>query len=149
MNCRLVETKLSQFLDQELSGREMLAIRQHCGQCQACASELNSLTQVKAMLGSSPVAEPPIGFEARLHSAVFAGATLRPVAARFPFRSALVAAVAGAVLVVGVMRVIEPENPSAPIASSTESIDYETDQTVQGMMDPFGGQPIVTVSHGR
>jgi len=149
VNCRLVEAKLSQFLDQELSGREMMAIRHHCGQCGACASELSALSKVKSMLGSSTVVEPPLGFEDRLHTAVFAGATARPRPARFPFRSALVAAVAGAVLVVGVMQVIEPKDANVPIASNTESIDYETDQAVQGMMDPFGGQPIVTVSHGR
>lgn len=52
MNCRKVQSLISAFIDSELSGGEMLAIRSHFRDCPECRELLDSLTQVKKALGA-------------------------------------------------------------------------------------------------
>lgn len=51
MNCHKVKSLMSAYVDCELSGLEMLAIRQHLSECPECNSEFQSLFQVKRALG--------------------------------------------------------------------------------------------------
>ena len=52
MNCRKVQSLMSAYVDCELSGLEMLAVRQHLSECCECKSESESLFRVKKALGS-------------------------------------------------------------------------------------------------
>ena len=147
MNCRNVQSKLSEYVDQELSGQEMMAIRQHSDRCPICASELEREVKLKSMLSSLKGLEPVAGFESRLIGAVLssAEAPARPVA--LPWRNLMLAAAAGAALVLGVLRTID-HTPTTNLAQTPSSIDLATDQAVQGSQDPFGGGPVITVSNG-
>ena len=50
MNCRRVVNLMSAFVDGELTGTEMLAIRRHIGDCPECARERESLRMTKLAL---------------------------------------------------------------------------------------------------
>ncbi|MGE0002599.1 MAG: anti-sigma factor [Fimbriimonadaceae bacterium] len=58
MNCNAIESRLSSYLDGELSGHESLTVRNHVARCSSCAAELESLRQTKALLGSVRVPDP-------------------------------------------------------------------------------------------
>lgn len=51
MNCHKVQSLISAYVDCELSGHEMLAIRHHLSECPECNSEFESLFQIKRALG--------------------------------------------------------------------------------------------------
>jgi len=72
MNCKAVQNQLSAYLDSELSGNEMLAIRQHISGCEACCEEEKALRTLKRMLASSRTPEPSDDLADRLCAAVFA-----------------------------------------------------------------------------
>ena len=47
MNCRRVVNLLSAYVDAELTGAEMFAIRRHMSDCSECAEEYESVRLVK------------------------------------------------------------------------------------------------------
>lgn len=59
MNCGRVSNQLSAYLDQELSGMEMLQIRSHLSSCDRCRAEQESLRRMKLLLGRLRSIEPP------------------------------------------------------------------------------------------
>src|SRR5579871_6455049 len=77
MNCKNVQALLSAYLDEELSGREMLDIRQHLGDCESCSEELTCVRGVKDLLGRTPVPDPTADFEERLVASVLASTPTR------------------------------------------------------------------------
>ncbi len=145
MNCRGFRNRVAQYADQELSGREMLAMQHHCRNCEGCAAELRREQELKSMLASMKVVEPSYGFEDRLCAAINAEGQPKRESAWRPWRTAAVAAVAGAALVLGLLRSFDRP---APVAKS-DFIDFGADQVVQGTQDPFGGGPVITVSSGN
>lgn len=72
MNCKTVQSQLSAYLDRELSGNEMLAMRQHMGECRACREEEEALRSLKQLLAVSRTPEPPADLADRLCAAVLA-----------------------------------------------------------------------------
>ena len=50
MNCRRSSNLLSAYIDGELNGVEMLAVREHLGECAACRQEYESLRATKQLL---------------------------------------------------------------------------------------------------
>ncbi len=54
MNCRYVQSRLSAYLDCELSGVEQQQIRSHLEQCIECSIELETLRRTKQMLRQMP-----------------------------------------------------------------------------------------------
>lgn len=63
MNCRYVQSRLSAYLDCELSGQEQQQIRSHLEQCIECSLELESLRSTKKLLRQMPVVIPARGPE--------------------------------------------------------------------------------------
>ncbi len=51
MNCQKARNLISAYLDGELGGQEMLAIRHHLNGCAECSGEYESLLAVKRMFG--------------------------------------------------------------------------------------------------
>lgn len=72
MNCNNVQARISAYLDNELSGREMLALRAHLSACPICTEELRCVQVVKHLVSSVPVPGPSADFEERLVSRVLA-----------------------------------------------------------------------------
>ncbi len=58
MNCNRTKSLLSAYIDSELTGQEMLTIREHLGRCQSCQSEKDSLLRVKQLLSALPEHAP-------------------------------------------------------------------------------------------
>lgn len=50
MNCHRARQLISPYLDQQLTGREMLALQQHFSDCASCEAERRSIRQVKMLL---------------------------------------------------------------------------------------------------
>ncbi len=69
MNCFKVSHHLSAYLDSELTGSEMLAIRSHLGICPHCRAELESLKITKRVCAVEVPSATP-GFEERLSEVV-------------------------------------------------------------------------------
>lgn len=59
MSCNTVQTKLSAYLDGEMSGAEMLLTRSHVNSCEKCQRELDSLKSAQIVLRSLPVVPEP------------------------------------------------------------------------------------------
>jgi predicted anti-sigma-YlaC factor YlaD len=59
MNCKYIQTRLSVYLDGELSGSDSLLIRDHLSTCIECQAELKQIKTVSNLLSClPPVPEP-------------------------------------------------------------------------------------------
>ena len=70
VNCRHVRALLSAYLDSELTGYEMIAIRDHLAACPACSEERCSLARVRAVLRALPQADPRPDWAAEMSSRI-------------------------------------------------------------------------------
>ena len=70
MNCRRVNALLSAYLDGELTGFEMLQIRDHIARCSDCREEQESLQSIKSMLAALPQHDPDPTFKKTMNHAV-------------------------------------------------------------------------------
>jgi len=52
LNCHRARQLISPYLDQQLTGRDMLALQQHFSECTSCEAERHSIRQVKMLLRS-------------------------------------------------------------------------------------------------
>lgn len=146
MNCRCVSARLSAYLDGELSGREMLSVRRHLGECEACSREFSELQALKRLIGSLDAPEVREGFEEALVLKVL-GASERKEERPRLWRLALVSSLAAACVVFAGLQWIarEQSSPAQPVASSSFSL--ERDQAYLAGGDPLSGRaPIITVS---
>ncbi len=74
MNCRSAQQLISPYLDQQLTGTEMLAMQQHLKKCPACAEEYQQVREVRRLLRSlSPIA-PDRPLETQITQRLVAGA---------------------------------------------------------------------------
>jgi len=62
MNCHQVTKVVSAYVDGELTGHEMLAIRSHVLHCDECAGEMESIRRAKVLLSRLRTIEPRAGF---------------------------------------------------------------------------------------
>jgi hypothetical protein len=73
MLCGRVTNLISAFIDRELTGADMLQVREHLDGCGACRHEYDALARMKSLLGRMPAAEPRPDYVAatvlRLHVA--------------------------------------------------------------------------------
>jgi hypothetical protein len=58
MNCRKVQNLMSAYVDSELSGMEMLALRQHLSGCSDCSLEYEGIRGTKRALGGMRPVQP-------------------------------------------------------------------------------------------
>ncbi len=79
MNCGRTSRLISAYLDGELPGSEMLAIREHIRICERCAAEMEDIRQVKAAMARLSPVRPAADLEARLLAAVAQVETPAPV----------------------------------------------------------------------
>jgi anti-sigma factor RsiW len=59
MSCKSIQSKLSAYLDGEMSGTEMQSVRSHVHGCHACQSELDGLKSVQMVLRGLPASPEP------------------------------------------------------------------------------------------
>ena len=147
MNCKAVQANLSAYIDRELGGREMLAIRDHLGECAVCRREESEVRQLKALLGSWKSREPSVFLEERLLDAVRRDAmpSRAPAYRRLPWAFAMVAGVAMVATLVA-LRV------SRTPTSAPQDITFEVqrDQIYSAANDPTtGGYLVPTANYGQ
>ncbi len=70
MNCRYVESRLSCYVDEELTGFEMMLVRRHLARCESCERERQNIVSTKRLLNSLQCVPTCEGFESRLLNAV-------------------------------------------------------------------------------
>jgi len=70
MNCRYVESRLSSYVDEELTGFEMMLVRRHLARCESCERERQNILSTKRLLSSLQCVATCEDFESRLMKAV-------------------------------------------------------------------------------
>lgn len=145
MTCKAVQPVLNAYLDGELSGNTMIAVRHHVQECAECASELEAIRQVKSMLANLSEPEPSAEFSARLHEAVFSPR----YTVRFgsTWRWASVGAAVAALGLFWAMRTGESSR-SAITAGRAMPGEIARDQAFSAGGDVLNGQfPVMPISH--
>lgn len=66
MNCHRVQSLISAYVDCELPGVEMLAVRQHLNQCSECNLEFESLLSIKRAFGTLQPGRPASDLPVRI-----------------------------------------------------------------------------------
>jgi len=148
MNCKNVQSLLSAFIDEELSGREMLDIREHLAECNDCSEELRCVLGVKRMLCASAVPEPSPGFEDRLVSRVLAAAPA-PVEKKISLIS-LTGIAAASMLVT--MLLLNSMHREPPATAQVDAIPYDLMRQARAIdaIDRMGGSSLyIPTSSGR
>lgn len=151
MTCKHVQSRLSAYLDRELPGAELLAMRSHLASCAACREEEDALRQLKRFLGAAPTPEPPADFAERLTARVLAErepAIRRQAIFRRPvFAFAGVAACSMAVTF-GLLSAAGPKPAPSAVASGTQDLSFEVqrDQAYASGLDPTSGVPVISVA---
>jgi len=66
LNCHRVRKSISPYLDEQLTGREMLDLQEHFAHCPSCAAEMRSIREVKALLRGLHTPRPRSEMAARI-----------------------------------------------------------------------------------
>ncbi|MGQ9632265.1 MAG: anti-sigma factor family protein [bacterium] len=98
MNCRKVQSKLSQYIDGELRGNEIEAVGEHLRTCPSCGEELRKLEILRESFLSLGVEEPSGGFWWGVKSNLGEGGASAPPVARLLRWAAVGASIAAALL---------------------------------------------------
>jgi predicted anti-sigma-YlaC factor YlaD len=148
MNCKAVQSRLSAYLDRELTGTELLELRDHLRNCDECRAEETELRQLKNLLGSLSVAEPSADLADRLCARVLTSA---PVAEpRINLRRSIItfSAVAACSMMATLFIIERPQAPTAK-ARKIENARFDVlqDQAYDIGYDATSGSPVSTVSN--
>lgn len=159
MLCSRVLSQLNAYIDYELTGAEMLEIREHLSGCQTCAREYASARQVKQLLRGLPTVEadrpfspavlkkrprlrfdlPEWYYELQERLRV-AGAGLQRSACHLATGAAL------AFSVMAISALQAPKRPDSARAHVPESLPAETAPASPEMLQPsFEGQALLPV----
>jgi hypothetical protein len=68
VDCSRVQQLVSPYLDQQLTGAEMLMVQHHLGECRSCADEYRAARELKQLLGSLRLSRPESSLETRILS---------------------------------------------------------------------------------
>ena len=143
MNCEMLQSRLSAYLDGELSGRDMLAVRSHVHQCPECAKVLEIERLTKEAIAGIPTIEPPADFEERLVAKVMANPirTTRTwqIGAAFVMTS-----VAACAITLGYLQTSKSKVTAPTVANTFEA---QKQEAIDASYDPYGGaMPVITAS---
>ena len=127
MNCHRVQSLISAYVDSELPGVEMLALRQHLNQCSECNQEFEFLLRIKRAFGKMqpghPASDLPIRIFQRLDNVSHPRHEqfLASLSKRFSFfparmRSAAVGMAVFSILLLARSSQIVPNYPAIPMS---------------------------------
>ena len=151
MTCHNVQSRLSAYLDGEISGQDKAAIRAHLHDCGECYQEVQALTLMKSLVADLPAEEPAEDLEEKLVQSVLK----KPAKHRAPVFTRGLAYVSGfafaAALFTGILWL--RHGRVEPVASSPSgnevSFEVARDQAYFAGADPLGGgAPIISASYG-
>jgi anti-sigma factor RsiW len=150
MNCKHVRGSLSAYLDRELSGDEMIAIRKHLDECRCCREEAESYRSLKCLLGGLPTPEPSGTFEERLVQSVVYGRTATTPKSVWVRSSWVFAATAACstLLTLAVLARLETNTASAEREKRNEVVwQIQRDQMTASGSDGLGA-PVISAGFG-
>ncbi len=145
MQCNTILSKLSAYLDQELAGFEMIALRDHLSGCSQCRQEAETLQSLKRAFSQMSAPEVPFGLEQRLIERTLGTSASVPLVSRPRLRTFGVLGYATAVaaaLVIGValgMSRTKGGPADAPGVSQSIAYDIRHDQMFMSSTDPLSG----------
>ena len=152
MNCKSVQSRLSAYIDRELTGHELLSIRDHLRDCTDCRIEENAVREFKCLLGGLTEIEPPAGFADRLCASVIRSAPAPQPA--FSWRRSFFTFGAVAACSMAVTFYVISPKPVAPVVQAPvkDNVKYDVmqDQAYSIGYDATSGTPVSSVSnYGR
>jgi hypothetical protein len=144
MLCSRAQNLLSAYCDYELTGAEMLAIREHLEGCPSCAREYASLRQVKSLLRALPQAEACRSFapgmlEEGPRRRLQTPWINRMGASFYGFRRSAYHLATGAVLGLSILAVSALQKPNPPTAAGARipvAISAEQEPAEAALTDP-------------
>ena len=141
MNCQNAQNSLSAYLDRELSGDAMYAVRSHLERCPSCQAELDSLRAVKSALVGLPVIEPREGLAEDVMRMVRGNSAAAP---RMPLGVMVATSVAAALLALVLFNVMFGSAARPQYAEDSGRFDAASDGAVTA--PDFGGHaPLIPV----
>ena len=147
MNCKQVNAKLSAYLDGELDGGEMLLLRTHLQDCQACDDELATLRRMKDLLAQLPMPTVASDFEDRLLKSVFDTGTPARNSLIGSWKVVFASGLATAAAVLAVLQFYSASPQQAPVSQPDVNGQLARDQAIQAGPDPMsGGAPVILVN---
>ncbi len=147
MNCTAFQGRLSAYLDHELTGRQMIAMREHLNTCEACRQEMEALRRVSELFVEVEAGDAPDGLDDRILRAVQVSAEQKPKrAASMMIVTASAAAACFAAYIVS--SVFTPMKETPPTQVST-GFDLSADQAYQISSDPFSSHVPVALPAGH
>jgi anti-sigma factor (TIGR02949 family) len=126
MNCNFVQSRISSYVDGELPGDEMIAIRRHVDACTSCAQEFGTFRGIKRVVATLPEREASPDLEARVLAAVRTAA--RPVPGMntwWPSGRMAIALAAAAVAMFCVMMLRGSGSPDGPAPGNEIALDQD------------------------
>lgn len=126
MNCSFVQSRMSSYVDGELPGDDMMAVRRHIDSCRECARYLESDRGIKKAVAALPEREAPADLEARLLVAVRQSAVSPSVSASvWPTSRMAFALAAAAVAMFCVMMLRGGDSPTGPAPGNEIALDQD------------------------
>ena len=147
MNCNSINVKLSAYADGELTGTEMMEVRQHLSRCRACSQEYQLVCELKSMISAMSIPPPREHLEDRLLSAI---AQADAQKSRIPWRpiamfAGLATASAAATFAI---IALSPKPPRGQDPEATPfALEIQRDQIYSVGIDPMAGSPTVSTTH--
>ena len=125
MNCRLIESRLDDYLDATLPEREQSELEQHIAKCSACAQTAERAFALKAVLAELPVEGPQADFfeRALTNAASARGIDASGSMVRRYFLGAIAAGIAALVAVLMLNPATDPVSSSAGIAQVALAVE--------------------------
>lgn len=129
MNCRFTTSRISSYIDGELSGADMLKIRQHLSACESCSASYESARKIKELVGKLPEHRPDPAIEEKILSAIAGIRMSEPAAVFWPSAKLSLAFGAAAVIAFAAIYFSYGNSSGAdvPVASSSnvDAIVYD------------------------
>lgn len=149
MNCKTVQPLISAYLDHELSGSEMMIVREHIRCCEVCAQEEIELRELKYFMTELRIAEPDDAFAERILAMSFAQEPARRTV-DFAARAGIAFAAAACVLAAGLFtysRRATAPGARTMQASKNAELELARDRMMMHDGDWTSGVPIVSASY--
>jgi len=126
MNCCFAKSRMSSYLDGELSGDEMMVMRRHVENCPACRTQYESEAAAKRLLSGLPEREATPGLELRILDAIRkTGADSPPSPANWPTGKMAFALAAAAVAMFCVFLLRGNDSVGQPVPGNEIAYDQD------------------------
>ncbi|MBZ0214549.1 MAG: zf-HC2 domain-containing protein [Nitrospirae bacterium] len=143
MSCRKIRTMMSAYVDEELTGVEMMEVRSHAYSCRNCGHELEEMARLKRLLSEMPPPEPSEYMAEKIMASVRASDhVVHPrLQVRWTVLAGGVAAIAAGYAIATVYRTTA--DPMQTVDRIEPTIDLRQDRAYAVGGDPFAGAPMV------